>query len=66
MRAHVRLLYRAGVICRMGDPGPPGWQLADWPSLWLIDQFARRLREQAGAITHDDNGDDLEEGPACD
>jgi DNA-binding transcriptional ArsR family regulator len=45
--AHLRVLCRAGVVCRTDRDGPARYRLADWPSLWLIDQLARRMRHQA-------------------
>ena len=45
--AHLRVLSRAGVVCRTDRGGPARYRLADWPSLWLIDQLARRMRHQA-------------------
>lgn len=68
VRAHVMLLYRAGVICRVDRGGSPVFRLADWPSMWLVDQLARRLRQQtddlaAGLAQGDDDGTD--EGTSC-
>jgi DNA-binding transcriptional ArsR family regulator len=45
--AHLRVLSGAGVVCRADRGGPARYRLADWPSLWLIDQLARRMRHQA-------------------
>jgi DNA-binding transcriptional ArsR family regulator len=45
--AHLRVLCRAAVVCRSDRGGPARYRLADWPSLWLIDQLARRMRHQA-------------------
>jgi DNA-binding transcriptional ArsR family regulator len=45
--AHLRVLCRAGVVCRTDHGGPARYRLADWPSLWLVDQLARRMRHQA-------------------
>ena len=45
--AHLRVLCRAGVVCRADRGGPARYRLADWPSLWLIDQLARRMCQQA-------------------
>jgi DNA-binding transcriptional ArsR family regulator len=45
--AHLRVLCRAGVVCRTDERGPAKYRLADWPSLWLVDQLARRLRGHA-------------------
>jgi DNA-binding transcriptional ArsR family regulator len=46
-RAHLRVLCRAGVTCRIDHGGPELYRLVDWPSLWLVDQLARRLATQA-------------------
>jgi len=45
--AHLRVLCGAGVVCRTDRGGPARYRLADWPSLWLIDQLARRMCHQA-------------------
>lgn len=45
--AHLRVLGRAGVTFRTDSPGPACYCLADWPSLWLVDQLARRIRSHA-------------------
>lgn len=45
--AHLRVLGRAGVVCRTDSHGPARYCLADWPSLWLVDQLARRIRSHA-------------------
>jgi DNA-binding transcriptional ArsR family regulator len=50
VRAHVRLLYRAGILARVDDAGPPAYTLADWPSMWLVDQLARRLRDRTTRV----------------
>jgi hypothetical protein len=45
--------------------GRPTYELADWPSLWLVEQLAYRLRLRAiedGDLAPD-HGD--EESPAC-
>jgi DNA-binding transcriptional ArsR family regulator len=47
LAVHLRVLCRAGVVCRTDRGGPARYRLADWPSLWLIDQLARRMRHQA-------------------
>jgi len=48
IRAHLAVLYRAGVVRRAddGDDGPT-YELADWPCLWLVEQLAYRLRLRA-------------------
>ena len=43
VRSHVGLLYRAGIVARVDGAGPPVYRLADWPSVWLVDQLARRI-----------------------
>jgi DNA-binding transcriptional ArsR family regulator len=60
IRAHLAVLYRAGVVRRIDDDGDTGavYELADWPSLWLVEQLAYRLRLRA----LEDAGDDAE-GP---
>ncbi|UTI63932.1 helix-turn-helix domain-containing protein [Paraconexibacter antarcticus] len=55
--AHVRLLHRAGILARVDGVGPPAFQLCDWPSLWMVDQLARRLREQT--LTESDPATDI-------
>jgi DNA-binding transcriptional ArsR family regulator len=65
VRAHMAVLYRAGVVRRADDGGHPTYELADWPSLWLVEQLAYRLRLRAiedGDLAPD-HGD--EESPAC-
>jgi DNA-binding transcriptional ArsR family regulator len=65
VRAHLAVLYRAGVVRRVDDGGRPTYELADWPSLWLVEQLAYRLRLRAiedGDLAPD-HGD--EESPAC-
>lgn len=47
VRGHLAVLYRAGILRRVDDGGQPEYELADWPCLWLVDQFAFRLRERA-------------------
>jgi DNA-binding transcriptional ArsR family regulator len=54
--AHLRLLCRAGIVCRTDGGGPARYRLTDWPSLWRVDQLARRLRDQAEGT--DDEGED--------
>jgi DNA-binding transcriptional ArsR family regulator len=61
IRAHLSVLYRAGVTRRVDDEGPPTYELADWPSLWLVEQLARRLR----ALQDSETSDQGEESPAC-
>ena len=45
--AHLRLLSSCGVVCRTDERGAARYALADWPSLWLVEQLARRLAIQA-------------------
>jgi DNA-binding transcriptional ArsR family regulator len=47
VRAHLSVLYRAGVVRRVDNGGRPTYELADWPSLWLVEQLAYRLRLRA-------------------
>jgi DNA-binding transcriptional ArsR family regulator len=47
VRAHLAVLYRSGIVRRADDGGRPVYELADWPSLWLVDQLAYRLRLRA-------------------
>lgn len=47
---HVRLLHRAGILARVDGDGPAVFELADWPSMWMVDQLARRLREQTVSL----------------
>jgi DNA-binding transcriptional ArsR family regulator len=64
VRAHLSVLYRAGVVRRVDDGGRPTYELADWPSLWLVEQLAYRLRLRA----HEDaapDSEEAEESPAC-
>jgi DNA-binding transcriptional ArsR family regulator len=51
VRAHLAVLYRAGVV------------RADWPSLWLVDQLAYRLRLRA--LDESAADEQTEESPAC-
>jgi DNA-binding transcriptional ArsR family regulator len=61
VRAHLAVLYRAGVVRRVDDGGGrPTYELADWPSLWLVEQLAYRLR-----LRSIEDGDETEESPAC-
>lgn len=61
VRAHLAVLYRVGVVRRVDDgAGRPTYELADWPSLWLVEQLAYRLRLRAI-----EDGDQTEESPAC-
>jgi DNA-binding transcriptional ArsR family regulator len=64
VRAHLSVLYRAGVVRRVDDGGRPTYELADWPSLWLVEQLAYRLRLRALEDTATDC-DEAEESPAC-
>ena len=52
--AHLRLLSGCGVVCRTDDCGPTVYALADWPSLWLVEQLAHRLALQAADDGHAD------------
>jgi DNA-binding transcriptional ArsR family regulator len=61
IRGHISVLYRAGVLCRVDEGGRPTYELADWPSLWLVEQFARRLRLRA----IEDEPDGSEEPSSC-
>jgi DNA-binding transcriptional ArsR family regulator len=61
VRGQISVLYRAGVLCRVDDGGRPTYELADWPSLWLVEQLARRLRLRAS----EDGPSGSEESPAC-
>jgi DNA-binding transcriptional ArsR family regulator len=63
VRAHLAVLYRAGVVRRVDDGGRPVFELADWPSLWLVDQLAYRLRLRA--LEESAADDQAEESPAC-
>jgi DNA-binding transcriptional ArsR family regulator len=63
VRAHLGVLYRAGVVRRVDDGGRPTFELADWPSMWLVEQFAYRLRLRA--MEDASGGDDGEEPPSC-
>jgi DNA-binding transcriptional ArsR family regulator len=56
VRAQATVLYRAGVLCRVDDGGPPIYELADWPSLWLVEQLTRRLRQRAQASSSEEQG----------
>jgi DNA-binding transcriptional ArsR family regulator len=60
VRAHLSVLYRAGVVRRVDDGGHPTYELADWPSLWLVEQLAYRLRLRAI-----EDCDEPEGSPAC-
>jgi DNA-binding transcriptional ArsR family regulator len=61
IRGQIAVLYRAGVLCRVDEGGRPTYELADWPSLWLVEQLARRLRLRAS----EDGPSGSEEQPAC-
>jgi DNA-binding transcriptional ArsR family regulator len=65
VRAHLAVLYRAGVVRRVDDGGRPTYELADWPSLWLVEQLAyrQRLRAIEDGDHAPDQGD--EGSPAC-
>jgi DNA-binding transcriptional ArsR family regulator len=63
VRAHLSVLYRAGVVRRVDDGGRPVFELADWPSLWLVDQLAYRLRLRA--LEESAADDQTEEPSAC-
>jgi DNA-binding transcriptional ArsR family regulator len=60
VRSHLGVLYRAGVVRRVDDGGRPTFELADWPSMWLVEQLAYRLRLRAleDAGDGDDGADD--------
>jgi DNA-binding transcriptional ArsR family regulator len=60
VRSHLGVLYRAGVVRRVDDGGRPTFELADWPSMWLVEQLAYRLRLRAleDAGERDDGADD--------
>jgi DNA-binding transcriptional ArsR family regulator len=58
IRRHLVILYRAGVLRRVDDGGRPRYELADWPCLWLVEQFASRLRERALEDAELAGGDD--------
>jgi DNA-binding transcriptional ArsR family regulator len=64
VRAHLGVLYRGGVVCRVDDGGPPTYALADWPSLWLVERLAHRLRAQA-IEDAPPACDDAEEASSC-
>jgi DNA-binding transcriptional ArsR family regulator len=58
IRAHLAVLYRAGVVRRVDDADDgPTFELADWPSLWLVEQLAYRLRLRALEDAGDDDAD---------
>ena len=65
VRAHVRLLYRAGILARVDGAGVPVYRLADWPSAWLVDQLALRLRERTTRLGDPDHEAAAEEGSGC-
>jgi DNA-binding transcriptional ArsR family regulator len=65
VRAHLSVLYRAGVVRRADDGGRPTYELADWPSLWLVEQLAYRLRLRAIEDGDVAPGHGDEESPAC-
>ncbi len=63
VRSHLGVLYRAGVVRRVDDGGRPTFELADWPSMWLVEQLAYRLRLRALEDAGDcDDGADDEKG----
>jgi DNA-binding transcriptional ArsR family regulator len=62
VHAHLAVLYRAGIVRRADDEAPAVYELADWPSLWLVDQLAFRLRHRA---LEDADGTASEESPSC-
>ena len=55
--AHLRLLSGCGVVCRTDESGPAAYALADWPSLWLVEQLAHRLALQAADTASDERID---------
>jgi DNA-binding transcriptional ArsR family regulator len=61
IRRQIFVLYRVGVLCRVDEGGRPTYELADWPSLWLVEQLACRLRLRAG----EDGPSDSEESQVC-
>jgi DNA-binding transcriptional ArsR family regulator len=61
IRGQLSVLYRSGVLCRVDEGGRPTYELADWPSLWLVEQLTRRLRVRTNDLPTDDTG----EAPAC-
>lgn len=63
VRAHLSVLYRAGVVRRVDDGGPATYELADWPSLWMVEQLAYRLRQRA--LEDADSGARDKESVAC-
>ena len=50
--SHLRLLSGCGVVCRTDDSGLATYALADWPSLWLVEQLAHRLALQTAGNEH--------------
>lgn len=63
VHAHLAVLFRAGIVRRLEDREPPVYELVDWPSLWVVDQLAFRLRQRVFADTADDAVDG--EGSSC-
>jgi len=50
--SHLTVLYRAGIVARVGQNGPAVYRLADWPSWWLVDQLAHGLATNARDFRH--------------
>jgi DNA-binding transcriptional ArsR family regulator len=50
--SHLTVLYRAGIVVRVDQSGPAVFRLADWPSWWLVDQFAHGLATGARDFRH--------------
>ena len=46
VHAHLAVLFRAGIVRRVEDGDRPVYELVDWPSLWVVDQLAFRLRQR--------------------
>jgi DNA-binding transcriptional ArsR family regulator len=46
IHAHLAVLFRAGIVRRLEDEERPVYELADWPSLWVVDHLAFRLRQR--------------------
>jgi DNA-binding transcriptional ArsR family regulator len=64
IRSHLAVLYRAGVVRRADDgDGDALYELADWTSLWLVEQLAYRVRLRAQEDAAEDQcADDEAEG----
>lgn len=57
VHAHLAVLFRAGIIRRVEDADRPVYELADWPSLWVVDQLAFRLRQGVFEDAADEQGE---------